>query len=172
MVDTTLTTAEIAGAALALCAWSVLAVHVRLRVSVIALLFFGYVIAERLEPFQFGSTAASFSWVPFLGFISSSPEIGVLSFFQKFFLFGSSIWLLAQAGLRLGSSMVVVAAILFITSYAEAYLPNRSAEITDTVMALIIGAIFALIETRTRRNDADKEPQRGPPTSLFPGASR
>ena len=58
--------------------------------------------------------------------------------------------------------MVVVAAILFITSYAEAYLPNRSAEITDTVMALIIGAIFALIDTKTRRNDADKEPQRGP----------
>ena len=60
MVDTTLTTAEIAGAALAFFAWSVLAVHVRLRVSVIALLFCGYVIAERLEPFQFGSTSASF----------------------------------------------------------------------------------------------------------------
>jgi len=60
MVDTTLTTAEIAGAALAFCAWSVLAVHVRLGVFVIALLFCGYVIAERLEPFQFGSTSASF----------------------------------------------------------------------------------------------------------------
>jgi VanZ family protein len=163
MVETMLTTAEIAGAALALCAWSVLAVHVRLRVSVIALLFCGYVIAERLEPFQFGSTAASFSWVPFLGFMSSSPEIGVLSFFQKFFLFGSSIWLLAQAGLRLRLSIAIVAAILFMTSYAEAYLPNRSAEVTDTVMALIIGAVFALIEKDTRRDDSPvKEPQRHP----------
>ena len=162
MVDTTLTTAEIAGAGLAFCVLGVLAFHARLRVALIALLFFGYVIAERLEPFHFGGTAGAFSWVPFLSFMSSSPEIGVLSFFQKFFLFGSSIWLIAQAGLRLGSSMVVVAAILFITSYAEAYLPNRSAEITDTVMALIIGAIFALIDTKTRRNDADKEPQRGP----------
>jgi len=163
MVDTTLTTAEIAGAALAFCAWSVLAVHVRLGVFVIALLFCGYVIAERLEPFQFGSTSASFSWVPFLGFMSSSPEIGVLSFFQKFFLFGSSIWLLAQAGLRPRLSIAIVAAILFMTSYAEAYLPNRSAEVTDTVMALIIGAVFALIEKDTRRNDSPvKEPQRHP----------
>jgi len=163
MVDTTLATAEIAGAALAFCAWSVLAVHVRLRVVMIALLFCGYVIAERLEPFQFGGTAGSFSWVPFLGFISSSAEIGVLSFFQKFFLFGSSIWLLAKAGLRLRLSIAIIAAILFMTSYAEAYLPNRSAEVTDTVMALIIGAVFALIEKDTRRNDSPvKEPQRGP----------
>jgi len=163
MVDTMLTTAEIAGAGLAFCAWGVLAVHARLRIAVIALLFCGYVIAERLEPFHFGGTSGSFSWVPFLGFMSSSPEIGVLSFFRKFFLFGSSIWLLAKVGLRPRSSIVVVASILFATSYAEVYLPNRSAEITDTVMALIIGAVFALIETKTRRSDAPvKEPQRGP----------
>jgi VanZ family protein len=163
MVDTTLTTAEIAGAGLAFFAWGVLAVSARVRVAVIALLFCGYVIAERLEPFQFGAAASTFGWIPFQGFMSSSPEIGVLSFFQKFFLFGSSIWLLARAGLRLRLSIVVVAAILFITSYAEAYLPKRSAEVTDTVMALIIGAVFALIETETRRKDAPvKGPQRGP----------
>jgi VanZ family protein len=166
MVDTTLTTAEIAGAGLAFCAWGVLAVHARLRVAVIALLFCGYVIAERLEPFQFGSTAGAFSWVPFLAFMSSSPEIGVLSFFQKFFLFGSSIWLVAQAGLRLRSSIVVVASILFTTSCAEVYLPKRSAEITDTVMALVIGALFALMETKTRHSDAAKEPKRGPHLSV------
>jgi VanZ family protein len=176
MVDTTLTTAEIAGAGLALCTWSVLAVQVRLRASVIALLFCGYVIAERLEPFQFGSTAAPFTWVPFLGFMSSSPEMGVLSFFQKFFLFGSSIWLLAQAGLRLRLSIAIIAGILFMTSYAEAYLPNRSAEVTDTVMALIIGAVFALIEKDTRSNNSPvKEPQRGPrliDSRREPGANR
>ena len=142
---------------------SVLADHARLRVAVIALLFCGYVVAERLEPFQFGATARSFGWIPFLGLMSSSPEIGVLSFLQKFFLFGSSIWLLAKAGLRLRLSIAIIAAILFITSYAEAYLRNRSAEVTDTVMALIIGAMFALVENETRRNDAPfKEPQRGP----------
>ena len=97
MVDTTLTTAELAGAGLAFCAWGVLADHARLRVAVIALLFCGYVVAERLEPFQFGATARSFGWIPFLGLMSSSPEIGVLSFLQKFFLFGSSIWLCAIA---------------------------------------------------------------------------
>jgi hypothetical protein len=100
--------------------------------------------------------------------MSSSPEIGVLSFFQKFFLFGSSIWLLAKSGLRLRSSTLVVAVILFITSQAETFLPNRSAEITDTVMALLIGAMFALMENETRRNSAPvKRPQRRPHIADF-----
>src|SRR6516162_1522460 len=46
----------------------------------------GYVIAERLEPFQFGATAGSFSWVPFLGFMSSSFEGPFYHFFRNFTL--------------------------------------------------------------------------------------
>jgi VanZ family protein len=168
MVYTTLTPAEITGAGLALCAWGVLALDARLRDIVIVLLFGGYVVAERLEPFQSAGIAGSFSWIPFLGFMSSSPEIGVLSFFQKFFLFGSSIWLLARAGLQLWSSTLVVAVILFITSQAETLLPKRSAEITDAVMALLIGAMFALVQGKTRRNSAAvKEPQRRPHIAPF-----
>ena len=116
MVYTTPTSGRDPEAGLALCTWGVLALNARLRDIVIALLFGGYVIAERLEPFQFAGTAGSFSWIPFLGFMSSSPEIGVLSFFQKFFLFGSSIWLLARAGFQLWSSTLVIAVILFITN--------------------------------------------------------
>jgi VanZ family protein len=167
IINTTLTTAEIAGAGLAFGAWGVLSVNPRLRIVMIALLFCGYLIAERLEPFQFAATAGSFGWVPFLSFISASTEIGVLSFFEKFFLFGSSIWLLEKAGLRLRSSVVVVAVILFITSCAQVYLPKRSAEITDTVMAVIIGAVFALIEAKTTRNNAPvTESQRRPPHAV------
>ena len=162
MVDTVLTMAEVVGAGLAVGLWGVLALDSRLRNIVIALLFGGYVIAERLEPFQFVAPGRSFGWVPFLGFMAGSLELAVLSFLQKFFLFGSSIWLAAKAGLQLRSSIIVTAAILFATSYADAYLPNRTAEITDAVMALLIGAVFALVETNTRRNGAPvKEPQRG-----------
>jgi hypothetical protein len=39
---------------------------------------------------------------------------------------------------------------LFITSEAECFLPGRSAEITDALMALVIGAIFVLIGTEHR----------------------
>ncbi len=154
IVDTTVTMAEVAGAGLAFCVWGILVVGPRLRVTLIALLFCGYVVAGRLEPFEFLASGRAFGWIPFLGFMSGSVEIGVLSFLEKFFLFGSSIWLLTRAGLRLGSSAFVVAVILFITSQAQTYLPNRTAEITDAVMALLIGAVFALVEDETRRNMA------------------
>ena len=159
MVHTTLTMAEIAGSGLALGVWGVLALDTRLRNIVTALLFGGYVVAERLEPFQFGATARSFGWVPLLGFISSSFEVAVLSFLQKFFLFGCLIWLIVKAGLRLRSSIIFIALVLFTTSYSDAYLPNGTAEITDTVMALLIGALFALSEMKARRNDTSVKEQ-------------
>src|SRR4029077_18361991 len=151
---------EVAGAGLAFCMWGILA-RTRLRVALIALLLCGYVIAERLEPFEFLASGRAFGWIPFLGFMYGSIEIGVLSFLQKFFLFGSSIWLLTRAGLRLWSSTLVIAVILFITSQAQTYLPNRTAEITDAMMALLLGAVMALVEDETRRNEASvPEPRR------------
>jgi VanZ family protein len=160
MVHAALTMAEIVGAGLAVGLWGVLTLYARLRNIVIALLFGGYVITERLEPFQFSAPGRSFGWVPFLGFMATSFELAVLSFLHKFFLFGSAIWLAAKAGLPFRASIIATAAILFATSYAGAYLPDRAAEITDTVMAVLIGAVFAL--TETARNDTpSKESQRG-----------
>jgi VanZ like family len=155
MVHTALTMAEIVGAGLAVGLWGVLTFDARLRNIVIALLFGGYIITERLEPFQFSAPGRSFGWVPFLGFMTSSFELAVLSFLHKFFLFGSSIWLAAKAGLPLRSSIIATAAIVFATSYAGANLPDRAAEITDTAMALLIGAVFAL--TETARNDTPRK---------------
>lgn len=148
IVGTALGMAEIAGAVLAIVVFGLLALNPIFRAALIALTFCVYVIAERLEPFRFGATPGAFGWIPFLGFMSGSLEIDVLSFLEKFFLYGSSIWLLAKAGLRLGPSTLVMAVLLFVTSEAERWLPNRSAEITDAVFALIIGAVFALIGTR------------------------
>ena len=101
--------------------------------------------------------------------MSGSVEIDVLSFLEKFFLFGSSIWLLTRAGLRLRSSTFVVAAILFITGQAQTFLPNRTAEITDAAMALLIGAVFALIEDETRRNMASVPERRRSPQAAVLG---
>jgi VanZ family protein len=46
-------------------------------------------------------------------------------------------------------STILVAILLFATSWAEIYLPGRSAEITDALMALLIGVIIAAIKTPT-----------------------
>ena len=145
IVDATLNAGEIAGAAAAIAAWIVLGFRPALRIIFIALAFCAYVVAERLEPFQFAATPGPFSWIPLRGFMSGDLAIDVMSFLQKFFLYGSLIWLLTQAGWQLRSAIFSTALILFITSEAERFLPGRSAEISDAFMVLVIGTIFALI---------------------------
>ena len=59
------------------------------------------------------------------------------------------IWLLEKSGLRTGVSTILVALMLFAASWAETYLPGRSAELTDALMALLIGVIIAVVKTPT-----------------------
>jgi hypothetical protein len=150
IVDAALNAGEIAAAAAAIAEWIVLGFRPALRIALITLAFCAYVVAERLEPFQFAATPGPFGWIPFLGFMSGDLAIDVMSFLQKFFLYGSLIWLLVQTGWRLRSAIFSTAVILFITSEVERLLPGRSAEISDALMALVIGAIFALIGIERR----------------------
>jgi len=150
IVDATLNAGEIAGAAAAIAAWIVLGLRPAFRTTLIALSFCAYVVAERLEPFQFAAAPGPFSWVPLGGFMAGDLAIDVMSFLQKFFLYGSLIWLLTQAGWQLRSAIFSTVLILFITSEAERFLPGRSAEISDAFMVLVIGTIFALIGIKRR----------------------
>ncbi|HEX4617690.1 MAG TPA: VanZ family protein [Stellaceae bacterium] len=151
IVGKTLSAAEIGGAAIALAVWLMLAISVgaRLRVTATALLFSAYIVAERLEPFQFSAYGRAFGWIPFRSFLYGSVEVNITSFLEKAFLYGALIWLLEKSGLRSGASTILVAVMLFAASWAETYLPGRSAEITDALMALLIGVIIAVVKPPT-----------------------
>jgi hypothetical protein len=100
------------------------------------------IVVGRLEPFHFAATARPFGWLPFRSFLVGSISIDTVALMEKFFLYGSLVWLAAEALLPLWLSTLGVASLLFATSVAETYLPNRTAEITDTVMAVIIGLLI------------------------------
>jgi hypothetical protein len=66
-----------------------------------------------------------------------------------------------------GSRLVAalfVATVLFAASWAEIYLPGRSAEITDGLLALIIAVVFALLPTEREFGGAT-EPKPRPLTA-------
>jgi VanZ family protein len=154
IIGKTLNAAEIVGATIALAVWLLLAISIsaRIRTAATALLFSAYIVAERLEPFQFSAYGRAFGWIPFRSFLYGSVEVNITSFLEKAFLYGSLIWLLDRSGLRSEVSTILVAILLFVTSWAEIYLPDRSAEITDALMALLIGVIIAAIKTPTERS--------------------
>jgi hypothetical protein len=80
-----------------------------------------------------------FGWVPFWSMMHGSISVAMQAFFEKFYQYGGLIWLCEQAGLPLVPATGLVSILLLGTSYAEIYLPGRSGEITDTVMAIAIG---------------------------------
>lgn len=163
IVDKELSVAEIAGAALGFALWLVLAVSARWRLVVVTVLFAAMVVAQRLEPFQFASTPGHFEWIPFYGFMQGSIGIDVQSFFEKFFLYGTLIWLLTQIGWPLGRAAASVAVVLLITSWLETYLPGRSAEITDALLALAIAFIADLSKPRGTTSTATRVGATSPP---------
>jgi len=146
IVEKALSIPEVAGAGLGLWLWPfALLFSKRVRGYVLAALLGGYVAVDRLQPFLFQDTPRAFGWFPFRSFMEGSLELNLMAFLEKSFLYGSLLFLLSEAGWRLRNSTLLVAAVLFSTSWAETYLPGRSAESTDAVLVMLIAAVFALL---------------------------
>ena len=143
-----LSLSEVVGAALAVGIWFVIGRSRRAAVLLTGVVLCGAITVARLEPFDFQAPAQAFGWLPFRSFMGGSLSKNVTSFLEKFFLYGSLIWLSIEVGWSLWLATLLVALFLLVTSVAETYLPGRSAEITDALMVLMIGLVMAAIMKR------------------------
>jgi len=143
IAPTTLRLSDLAGAAFALVCL-LFSGPGRLRIPVVALLLTIAVLDPLHGAFQSGAGSGHFNWMPFRGFMQGSQR-DLASFLQKTFVYGSLIWLLAETGLRLLPSTAVVAAILFIA--ASARFANADRDVTDTVIAIVTGAVLILVKS-------------------------
>lgn len=134
---------EFLGVAAAICVWHTPAFRARLSTGTIAILLAGGLFVEGLRPWNFSSQAASFHWIPFVSMLGSpdwAPVLLVL--FRKAALYGTTIWALARAGIGVPGATVFVALQLILLEMAQMFLPGRTAETTDAVLALALGAIL------------------------------
>ncbi|HWY16576.1 MAG TPA: VanZ family protein [Rhizomicrobium sp.] len=150
IVGLSLTAPDLIGAAAAFAIWSLVPARIPASTAFVGTVLCIMVVLVRLEPFDFRAGARAFGWLPFRSYLSGSLDVAIVSFLEKFFLYGSLIWIGSEAGLRLSVSTGVVAALLFATSLAEVHLPGRSAEITDAAMAIFIGAAFMAMTASAR----------------------
>ncbi len=150
MPSRSLALAEVAGAALAWLAWEILPSKRRLLIGVWMAL--SAILLAELAPFHFTRHAASFSWIP-LGATFDNERWGALVILlRKAFFYGSAIWLLARAGIRYPVAGGVLAVELLILETVQRYLPGRTPEITDSLIAVVMtAALWALSDWRSRR---------------------
>ena len=137
---------EILGAALALLLSGVaLKRHARIGVPCLAALLMILVVLPRVLPWRIATTQRAFQWVPFFGFLHRSLRADVILFAEKFYLYGVILLLLVTAGMKLRTAVILECALLLSTSVLQMFMVDRSAEITDALLVLILGFIYALL---------------------------
>ncbi len=134
---------EFLGTAAAICVWYMPAFGKRLSTGAIAVLLAGGLCVEGLRPWNFTSHASSFHWIPFVSMLGSDDWAPVLLvLFRKAALYGTTVWALARAGTGVPGATVFVALQLFVLELAQRFLPGRTAETTDALLAIVLGAIL------------------------------
>jgi hypothetical protein len=96
------------------------------------------IVLRQLEPFYFLAVPQPFSWIPFNATLESSRGSATVIIARKTFDYGAMVWALRYAGMPYVLSGVAVAVMLGATEAIQMYLPGRSPETTDPLLALLM----------------------------------
>jgi VanZ family protein len=146
----TMTGSEAAGALLAVACWLIVRKFQRPQLAA-GVLSLAAIVAAGLVPFHWTGAPQSFTWTPFLAMLQAPWETAFLILLQKSFLYGSAVWLLRESGRGWLIGSLLVAVPLAIVEGIQIYLPGRTAEVTDPLMALLLGFSLMLLERHAKR---------------------
>ncbi|HLH44341.1 MAG TPA: VanZ family protein [Bryobacteraceae bacterium] len=96
---------------------------------------------QELTPFQWG-VRQDFSWLPFEGLFYNRPEVYYPILFGKLFFYTVVVWALRFRGTGWFWSVSAPIALLAVGEWAQTYIPERTPESTDLVLAA--GGAFVL----------------------------
>ena len=136
MVGKTFNVSELA--ALAACvpiAALLVALRERRRVAVLAALLTAAIVAQGIAPFELLPHAQGFSWMPFRSALRGSLELNYSALLEKCFWYFSLVWLLARCGWSSAPAALGTAGLVAVIEIGRMWLPRRSADVTDPLLA-------------------------------------
>ena len=151
IVNQSLSLSEMAGATIAL--FLVRLPGTRYYLGGLALLFALVVVLSRILPWHSATMIRPFQWVPFYSLFHGSLTLDIVAFFEKIFLYGTLLVLLVEAGIPLGFACLAECVALLTTSALQTLTADRSAEITDSLIALLLALIYLMLNRQQRRRD-------------------
>ena len=104
-------------------------------------------IIRGLAPFNFVAGSNVFLWIPFQGLLAAPWHQVALRLVEKAFYYSLTIWSLCQTGVTLRSATLLVAGILGVIEALQIGIAGRTPEITDSILAILIGAIAGVAAT-------------------------
>ena len=109
------------------------------------------IMLRELAPFHFSSQAGRFSWIPFYSTLAGDGTARGDSARQGFD-YGAAVWVLHADGFSYISAGGFTAAAYFL-ELGQLYLPGRTPESTDAVLALLMTlALWLASDFRPRRS--------------------
>ncbi len=115
--------------------------------------FTGVILFRGLWPFRFVSAAAAFVWIPFNGVLRASPLPSLIVLSEKVFYYGTAVWLLHAAGVRLVRSVAAVAMFLTAIEIVQTHVPGTTPEITDPLLTILIGFVLRALNSAEHHRD-------------------
>jgi hypothetical protein len=120
------------------------------RAALLAALLGLVILIAGLSPFVLGAPQ-SFGWVPFIGSLSNSLELNTSALLEKTFWAFAVIWLMTRCGSGITAATAVTAVLLALIEGVQIWIPGRSAEVTDPLLAVGSGAMLAVLSTQRAR---------------------
>jgi VanZ family protein len=146
IAERSVTLSEALGAALALLLWSLLPERKRLPAGL--LLLAAAVVLRELSPFRLAVTPHAFSWIPFAATFDSERQSATVILLRKAFEYGALVWLLRTQGTSYARAAAAVAGSLAVLEAIQRYLPGRTPESTDSVVALLMALVLWRLSRR------------------------
>jgi VanZ family protein len=103
--------------------------------------FLATIAVRGLMPLRFGPFHA-LSFVPFGAFMDMRWETGTQLLLEKSWYYGAAIWLLRAGSLTLNRATATVVVTLAAVEIFQMYIPGRTPDITDPILALLLGLTF------------------------------
>ncbi|MBS0468342.1 MAG: VanZ family protein [Proteobacteria bacterium] len=119
-----------------------------LPVLIIAMLV--SLLASGLAPFALSDMPQAFHWIPFTGMLEGSMGVNLLNLVEKTYFYGALIVFMTANGARPVPAASAVAICLGAIEAAQVFMPNRVAETTDPILALIIGFVIGWLSPRRK----------------------
>lgn len=105
-----------------------------------AWLFLAVIVLRGLAPFHFTTASTPFAWTPFGATLDSEWQSAGVILIEKIFYYGTAIWLLRTVSVK--RAVWIVAATLAAIELLQTHLPGRTPEITDPLLALLLGFVL------------------------------
>ena len=107
------------------------------------------VLLMELAPYRPANAPVAFNWTPFQALLSSDWTSGTLIAARKAFEYGALVYLLGVPA-RFGRATLAVCGGLCALEWLQRWLPGRTPDITDPVIAAMLGVVIWLLPESPR----------------------